>query len=215
MILGPKILLGRLWHCWLRFTGRRVIYIDCGANVGTVLEEKVRKYPSSEYFAFEANPDLIDQILAVKRKYPKTAIEVYNKAVWTEDSNVDFFLSRENSRGEAVTDGSTLLSGKVPINPGSGRIDYDQPVQVESVDFSKWILHNFRPQDYICLKMDIEGAEYAVLGKMLEDDSIRYINKAYVEFHYTDSGQLNSISKDTHEDIRSRVGKATKLLVWH
>lgn len=113
-----------------------------------------------------------------------------------------------------MTDGSTLLSGKVPIDPGNGRIDYDQPVQVESIDFSRWIIDNFRPQDHIWLKMDIEGAEYAVLGRMIQDNSIRYLNRAYVEFHYTDKRQLGSISKETHDFIRSRVSQATRLRHW-
>ena len=48
---------------------------------------------------------------------------------------------------------------------------------------SKWITDNFTKDDYIILKMDIEGAEYEVLNKMIDDNSIKYINKLYVDFH--------------------------------
>jgi len=210
-----RILLGRLWHCWLRFSGRRVVYIDCGANVGAVLEEEVRKYPVREYFAFEPNADLIGHLRAIKNRYPRTSIEIFNKAVWIEESTVDFFLSRENSHGELVTDGSTLLHGKAPVHPLSGRIDYDHPVQTQAVDFSQWILNTFRQQDHLCMKMDIEGAEYAVLAKMMADKSISCVKKAFVEFHYREDRQLRGISHETHETVCRRVGEATKLTLWN
>ena len=33
------------------------------------------------------------------------------------------------------------------------------------------------------LKLDIEGAEYQVLDKMIRDGSIAYVDRLYVEFH--------------------------------
>jgi FkbM family methyltransferase len=191
------------------------VYIDCGANVGAVLEEKVVKYPAREYYAFEANPNLMDRLLAVKDRHPATAIQVFNMAVWTENSKIDLYLSAENSRGEPMVDGSTLLRGKMPSHPLVGRIDYDHPVEVQALNFSQWILENFRKEDYVWLKMDIEGSEYAVLEQMLKDGSIHSINKAYVEFHYRDGGHLQSISKETHDSVYERVSKRTKLVTWH
>ena len=44
-------------------------------------------------------------------------------------------------------------------------------------------MDNFSKDDYIVIKMDIEGAEYKVLPKMIEDGSIEYINSAYIEWH--------------------------------
>lgn len=204
-----------LRHFWLRLTGRRVVYLDCGANTGAVLEDEIRKHPAREYFAFEPNPALMEPLRAVKNRHPKTSIQLYNQAVWTEDSTMNFYLSRENSHGELVTDGSTLLHGKVPVHPRSGRIDYDHPLQVQSVDFGQWILNTFSPRDLIYLKMDIEGAEYAVLSRMIEDKSIHYIRKAFVEFHYRADGRLKGISKNTHDSICSRVAQATELILWH
>jgi FkbM family methyltransferase len=135
--------------------------------------------------------------------------------VWTEDSTVDLYLSRENSQGELVTDGSTLVHGKVPVDPRSGRIDYENPVRVKSVDFSRWILNSFRRQDHLCMKMDIEGAEYAVLAKMIADKSVSYVNNTFVEFHYREDRPLCGITRELHDSIRAQVGKATRLGHWH
>ena len=38
--------------------------------------------------------------------------------------------------------------------------------------------------DIIFGKMDIEGAEYHVLPKMIKDGTIKYINEIYIEWHY-------------------------------
>lgn len=61
-------------------------------------------------------------------------------------------------------------------------------------------LNNFNKQDFIVVKMDIEGAEYAVLRKMINDRSLEYINDLYVEFHsHKDSNAIheNGENKDS------------------
>ena len=60
---------------------------------------------------------------------------------------------------------------------------WHEDIEVESIDLSKWIIKNFKPDDLIVLKMDIEGAEYKVLPKMFEDGSVNYINVALIEWH--------------------------------
>ena len=57
------------------------------------------------------------------------------------------------------------------------------PIEAECLDFSKWLSTNMKPYYDITLKLDIEGAEYDVLWKMINDGTIRYIKKLYVEFH--------------------------------
>ncbi len=61
---------------------------------------------------------------------------------------------------------------------------FEEPVSVECIDFSKWIIDNFSEDDFIFLKMDIEGSEYKILPKMIEDNSIKYINKLAIEWHH-------------------------------
>jgi hypothetical protein len=42
---------------------------------------------------------------------------------------------------------------------------------------------NFTPNDYVVLKLDIEGAEYPVLESML-DSSLALVDELTVEFHW-------------------------------
>ncbi len=60
---------------------------------------------------------------------------------------------------------------------------WHEDIEVESIDLSKWIINNFSKEDFIVLKMDIEGAEYKIIPKMFEDGSVNYINYAFIEWH--------------------------------
>tara|TARA_B100001113_G_C21104862_1_gene620408 strand:- start:949 stop:1650 length:702 start_codon:yes stop_codon:yes gene_type:complete len=78
---------------------------------------------------------------------------------------------------------------------------WHETIKVESINLSQWIIDNFSKDDYIVLKMDIEGSEYEILPKMIEDGSINYINAAFIEWHdwvmpdyfNTTSGLVNSL----------------------
>ena len=63
------------------------------------------------------------------------------------------------------------------------KFEWSSPVSVESIDFSQWIKDNFSKEDYIFLKMDIEGSEYKVLPKMIDDGTITYIDSLVIEWH--------------------------------
>lgn len=63
------------------------------------------------------------------------------------------------------------------------KLCFPETGKVEAIDFSKWIMENFDNNDQIVLKMDIEGSEYKVIPKMIEDGSINYINHLIIEWH--------------------------------
>jgi FkbM family methyltransferase len=146
---------------------KRYIFVDAGAHRGETIAhfEKSSLYSQHpwEMFAFEANPNLIPDIPK------KPNLTVLNKAVWTEDGTVEFYLG-ENTLS------SSLLGDK---KPGLSKT----PIKIPSVDFGQWLKKNFSKDDVIFVKLDIEGAEYEVLDKMLQDESITYVDRLYVEFH--------------------------------
>ena len=77
-----------------------------------------------------------------------------------------------------------------------------KPIKVPCVDFSKWILDTFKIDDYIILKINIEGAEYPVLNKMIKDGSIKYIDKLIIAFH---SHKITSITKEEHDKLFKKL----------
>ena len=44
-------------------------------------------------------------------------------------------------------------------------------------------LFNFDENDYIVVKLDIEGAEYEVIESMLNSGAINRVNELYIEWH--------------------------------
>lgn len=168
------------------------IFLDCGAHDGCSvtkfrkLYDKKQKY---KIYSFEPEPQFAKFFIDT----PKHTF--INKAVWISDGFLDYYRSNEKLRV-----GSTLIKEKK-----SGKIDKQHPIKVETIDFSKWILENLNEDDYIILKMDIEGAEYKVLPKMFEDGSFAYINELWIEWHYRkirlDENQHNKVFNQIHIPI--------------
>lgn len=84
-------------------------------------------------------------------------------------------------------------------------------IKADCFDFSDWLKQY--EDDYVVVKMDIEGAEFPVLDKMIKDGTIQIPAKLLVEFHpnkiieYTteDKNRLVQLIKDLGVDI----------LEWH
>jgi len=124
-----------------------------------------------------------------------------------DDGKVDFYLATEwgpNYRG-----GSTLLAGHLR---NGAKVDYSRPIAVRCIDFSRWIRRNFTRQDHIVVKMDIEGAEYPVLEKMVAEGSIDYVAELIVEFHW----QMNdNLSQERHEALLAALDGRVLVSEWH
>ena len=166
------------------------VFLDCGGNYGQSIDRFKRTSlysPDFIIYSFEPNP-----ITNVAYKNRQDII-FSDKAVWINDSTINFYISK---RHKYV--GSSLMAEKT-----SGHIDLEHPIVVQTLDFSKWLIDNFDKKDYILLKMDIEGAEYDVLEKMIKDGSINYINKMFIEFH----SDKMVIEKDRHAKLINAISQ--------
>lgn len=191
----------------------RKIYIDCGSNRGRVTNAFITAGNDDfEYFLFEPLPkfNYIQKLL--RSRYPSVNLTYSNDAVYIEDGTTTFHISTKSDVG------STLVSEKK-----SGRED-DKPlsIDVRTIDFSKFMKENFSKDDYIILKMDIEGAEYVVLNKMIKDGTILYCNKMIVEFHHARKfgGQDTiidglPISQHYKNIVQYCKDHGIELVIWH
>jgi FkbM family methyltransferase len=190
-----------------RRTQPRRIFVDCGSNTCQILAERIERGLETEFFAFEPQPELAGYAEEIRRRHPATPIHFFNKAVWVQDGTIDFYLATEwgpNYRG-----GSTVLTGHLK---NAAKVDYSQPLAVECVDFSRWIMRNFTERDHLVVKMDIEGAEYPVLEKMVAEGTIDYVSELIVEFHW----QMNeNLGQERHEALRAALDKSVLVSDWH
>lgn len=149
------------------------VFIDCGGNNYS----GVKKYTSrmgkfSKIYVFEPNPKF-------HSSYEESNVILLKDAVWIENTTMPFYISKDDSEIA-----SSLLQEKL-CKVNNQKIPYfkEEPLIVNCIDFSQWLKNNVKPYWKITLKMDIEGAEYTILRKMLKDNTISLIDELYVEFH--------------------------------
>lgn len=143
---------------------RRRVFIDCGGNNGCSVRKFLKDHSGFEIFSFEPDPCYVDC-------YDDLPSQLIPKAVWVEDGTVDLFLDKKYHVG------SSVFSAK-------SNVDSIDPINVPCVDLSRWIMERFSPEDYVVLKLDIEGAEYQVLDRMLCDGAIDLVDELFIQFHF-------------------------------
>jgi len=148
------------------------VYIDLGAYRGLYINRfrKSSMYkPGAQIYAFECNTHL-------RGFNYGSDVTTINKAAWIYDGELNFYVSKKNP---AAVQGSSVYKEK-----RTGNLDKEHPQKIPCVDFSEWILDHFQRDDNIILKMNIEGAEYDILEKMIADDTIGFIKTLFVQFHW-------------------------------
>jgi len=191
----------------------RKIFIDCGANTGQVFQNFYATREGFTFHLFEPQPELTQSLEELVEKTADPNVSFHNKAVWIRNEELEFYLATNwgpNHRG-----GSTLLHGQTN---NESNVDYQKPVMVEAIDFTQWLTETIKigPKDYIVIKMDIEGAEYDILEKMIAQDLLKYINELFVEFHFQMSEDKETAYSRHVSVIRSiNQQKNLKLTKWH
>lgn len=165
---------------------QKVICLDCGAHAG--LMSDIFLWCGAQTHAFEPNPAILPFL---RKKFAKEILEgsyILNPvAVSDVDSEMDLF----------VDDGGSLSQG-IRIVGESKEMNTIQKVQV--VDLARYIKELGDANLYF-LKIDVEGAEFGILEKLITE-------KLYTKIKY--------IACETHErffsDGEERMNKMRKLI---
>ncbi|MGB0993972.1 MAG: FkbM family methyltransferase, partial [Akkermansiaceae bacterium] len=189
----------------LQAAGKRV-FLDLGSQRGKGLEEFKEKLAiddSWQVHCFEPNPAYASLPPKVDG-IPK--LTYWPVAVWIENGEMPF--KRGGHAPEQGIDGwgSTLiLESDVPT------VD---TVIVETIDLIAWLHDNTSASDHVYIKMDIEGAEYAVLRKLLADQRadclLDRIQLIAVEFH---DRLLPSENQESTEHLINELRALTQLRI--
>jgi FkbM family methyltransferase len=150
------------------------IYIDCGAHVGKTVEAWALAHPEDTIYAFEPNPACLTNPRwnALLKHF---RVKLIRAAVWTAEGTMRFYRNSERLDGQS----STLMAGK-----RTGDVSYETAIEVPTVDFSRWLRRTVPAGEQATVKMDIEGAEYAVLMQMIREKTIRLVRTLRIEWHY-------------------------------
>jgi FkbM family methyltransferase len=177
----------------ISYPWKRKFFIDCGGHNGSSVRKfrnEIDRNNQFDIFTFEPNPEFSHHYSQFLRH------NLLPYAVWIEDGEQNFFLDHEDG------DGSTLIREKLTKEEGGiGQLDKDSPLRVKSIDLSSWLRRNFKKNDYIIVKLDIEGAEYKVLDKLCQDGTINYINQLFIEWHWFKIG----VPESTHQTLVKKI----------
>jgi len=166
------------------------IFVDCGFNAGEMLERFVKALPDFRFYGFEVNRQYFAGTAAELQKRHPNIIGLNFSAVSDHDGTASFHIAGQKS-GIMRAEATTIL----PDLQLAGRVIQDDfiqetPYEVPAIDFSRWLKEMVaqhteadRSKPFIVVKMDIEGAEYAVLEELVNDGTIALVNDLMVEFH--------------------------------
>jgi len=173
-------------------------YVDCGVFNGKIMRRVLssnRYGPKYHAYAFECNPSL------AHIRYGD-GVTLYHRAVWVDDSTLKFYINTKHPRIQ----GNSLFKDK-----RTGSLDKDHPVEVKGIDFSKWLSDTFTADDYVVVKMNIEGSEYPVLEKCVNDGTIDLINELHIQWHYNKIPNMT----ERHKRLVANLKSVKNLKMYH
>jgi FkbM family methyltransferase len=135
------------------------------------LEALAEKYRPDILYGFDPSPSLNLR----RKKIGGVPVKLERKAAWIHDGTITFDDERIHGRA--------LRIGVGPSNPSLGRIGTigTGSTVADCFDFSAWLAEH----GPAIVKMDIEGAEYALLAKLLADNTARLMSELIIEWHDT------------------------------
>jgi FkbM family methyltransferase len=149
-----------------------------------MLGHLVRALPDFQFYGFEVNSRYFAESAAELQRRYANIVSLNFSAVSDYDGTATFRVAGQR-RGILRAEATTIVAG----------FHEDQFIQetlyeVPAIDFSRWVKEMVArhteengSKPFVVLKMDIEGAEYAVLEELVRDGTMKLISELLVEFH--------------------------------
>jgi FkbM family methyltransferase len=130
--------------------------IDCGANIGLSILYFKSLFPEATIVAFEPDPKVYQVLQANLAGFSDVVLR--ERALWSEETSMVFFV--EGADGGSLSEGSAT---------------------VEKVEVLTERLSTYVTRKVNFLKIDIEGAELAVLAEC--ESKLHLVQNIFIEFH--------------------------------
>ncbi|MCL4523924.1 MAG: FkbM family methyltransferase [Acidobacteria bacterium] len=149
---------------FFRTESKQPFILDCGSNIGLSVLYFKKLFPESRVIAFEPDPvtfALLEKNVAAQGLRD---VQLHNRAVFSTTGPVDFYY-------DPAEPGSVCMSLRGELMPAKRT--------VEAVTLSSFI-----DGEVDFLKLDVEGAEMAVLREAAQSGKLRHIREMAVEYHH-------------------------------
>jgi FkbM family methyltransferase len=142
--------------------------IDCGSNIGLATLYFKTLYPNARIIAFEACPETFEILKKNVLENNLSYTKIYNKALHDKEGKITFYVNKN----KIAHGGWSIKSGK--------HINFHAHEQkIYATPLSRYI---DGPVDL--LKIDIEGAEDAVLKELIQSGKLSYVKQILLEYHH-------------------------------
>jgi len=150
------------------------IFFDLGANIGNITS-KVNSI-SNNIVTYSFEPVIKNFNILQKKFKNKSNITLENKAVWVKQGIVNFSVGTKNTHTNSKIT-------KIIEDLNYDKKKYLNSYDVECVDICQYIKDRITGEEFVVIKMDIEGAEYEVLDHLIKNSGLDYVNILLIEFH--------------------------------
>jgi len=193
----------------------KILFVDLGANLGQGYSWFSNHFNGDnvDFELFEPNPNCLKELSKLP-DVKKGKVKVHGVGVGVKAGSFKFYGLHESEGGKYSEGGSTVKTHASAWYAASA----DSTIDIEVIEFAKYLKEKSENYKIIIVKMDIEGAEVELLEKMIEDHSIELINYLYVEFHsqYQEKKDLLITKKREENIIRLLQEKNDlSLRIWH
>ena len=133
----------------------RRVYIDGGAREydSSIGGWFIASFPQSVSAAFNIFAFEMDR--SYEKTYKDTPVKFMPYALWTREKRIPMYGAKMKS-----------ISGKHAKVATMGKKKAQSGVAT-AIDFDQWLKDNISPNDFVAMKLDIEGAEHEVLEKLI------------------------------------------------
>jgi len=167
------------------------VCVDLGANLGVFSRRMAAT--AGRVYAFEPDPWTAQELRKAVADLPNVA--VIEAAAGVEDGTISLYRSKEfqDDPGRA-SQSSSIIAEKRNIDSSSG-------IDVPVVDFVRWL--EALDSDVALIKMDIEGAEVALLERLMDAPVLSRVDAIFVETH---ESRIPELAART-EALRARAAR--------
>lgn len=192
---------------------RRYVYVDVGSRSygSSIVSWFKKQYPkqnkSFDIYAIEADKRFHDQYKS------KKGVTLLPYAAWVRNESLVFEINQTPGSDESDPSVKTTGMGRIrPMEPGVGSSEMFEikqtpghgsdpsiettgvggirPVKlgggnvVQGFDFAEWLKKTVNEKDYVVMKMDVEGAEFDLIPRLVETGAICMVDEMFLECHY-------------------------------
>ncbi|XP_038047892.1 uncharacterized protein LOC119721988 [Patiria miniata] len=192
--------------------GTTKVLLDCGANTASSVQLFRDTYPDGRNYvihSFEIDERLGPYFSPYRNHHLHCPVGVaaeygnvtaYLESVWGPDKGL-------NNGRDMQWGGGTFYADPAEIQDKEtgGKRKLSTRRVIPTIDLAQWIKENFSVEDYVILKLDVEGAEFNILQRMLQTGAFKYIDKLYGEYH---NSQPTGWSQKSKNQLVLDIGEA-------